>query len=92
MKKSVVALLTLVAMAFATVCFAAESYQMTYEAKNFTEDMKTDQALSETFTTPYGTLKFQMRKLLPLNNDKRLHLQVWLNDKKINDEHCVPVK
>ena len=87
MKKSVVAVLTLLLMAFTTACFAAESYQMTYEAKNFTEDMKTDQALSETFTTPYGTLKFQMRKLLPLNNDKRLHLQVWLNDKKINDEH-----
>ena len=87
MKKSVVAVLTLLLMAFTTACFAAESYQMTYEAKNFTEELKTDQALSETFTTPYGTLKFQMRKLLPLNNDKRLHLIVWLNDKKINDEH-----
>jgi hypothetical protein len=87
MKKSVVAVFSLLVMAFATVCFAAESYQMTYEAKNFTEELKTDQALSETFTTPYGTLKFQMRKLLPVNNDKRLHLKVWLDDKKINDEY-----
>ena len=87
MKKSVVAILTLLLIAFTTVCFAAESYQMTYEAKNFTEELKTDQALSETFTTSYGTLKFQMRKLMPLNNDKRLHLLVWLDGKKIDDEY-----
>ena len=86
MKKSIAALLSLLIMAFATVCYA-ESYQMTYEAKNFTEDMKDNQALTETFTTPYGPLKFQMRKLWNSGRDKRLHLIVWLNDKKIDDEH-----
>ena len=40
MKKCIAAVLGLLVMAFATVCFAAESYQMTYEAKNFTEQMK----------------------------------------------------
>ena len=74
-------------MAFSAVCFAAESYEMTYEAKNFTEDMKNDQALSEVFNTPYGTLKFQMRKLWQSSSDKRLHLMAWLDDKKINDEY-----
>ena len=63
MKKIISVMLGLLVMAFATVCFAAESYQMTYEAKNFTEELKNNQALSETFTTPYGALKLQMRKL-----------------------------
>ena len=79
-------------MAFATVCLAAESYQMTYEAKNFTEGLKNDQALTETFTTPYGALKFQMRKLWQASSDNRLHLKVWLNDKKIADEHFPKVE
>ena len=87
MKKLVVAGISLLIMAFATVAFAAESYVMTYEAKNFTEDMGADQALTETFTTPYGALKFQMRKLRQSSSDKRLHFMVWLDNKKIDDEH-----
>ena len=87
MKKCIAAVLGLLVMAFATVCFAAESYQMTYEAKNFTEQLKDNQALTETFTTPYGPIKFQMRKLWNSSSDKNLHLIVWLNDKRIDDEH-----
>ena len=87
MRKCIAALLSLMVMAFATVCYAAESYQMTYEANNFTEEMKNDQAFSETFTTPYGAIKFQMRKLWQSGSDKRLHLIAWLDDKKIADEH-----
>ena len=87
MKKYVAALVYVLMMAFATVCLAADSYQMTYEAKNFTEEMKDNQALTEVFTTPYGALKFQMRKLWNSGNDKNLHLIVWLNDKRIDDEH-----
>lgn len=87
MKKCIASLLGLLIMACATVCFAAESYQMTYEAKNFTEDLKNDQAFSELFTTPYGALKFQMRKLWQSSSDNRLHLLVWLDDKKISDEY-----
>lgn len=86
MRKCIAALLSLLIMAFATVCYA-ESYQMTYEAKNFTETLKDNQALSETFTTPYGPLKLQMRKLWNSSSDKRLHFMVWLNDKKVADEH-----
>ena len=86
MKKCIAAVLGLLIMAFATVC-SAETYQMTYEAKNFTEQLKNDQAFSETFTTPYGALKFQMRKLWQSSSDNRLHLMVWLDDKKIGDEH-----
>ncbi|HCB92988.1 MAG TPA: hypothetical protein DEP57_04145 [Selenomonas sp.] len=87
MKKCIAFVLSLFVMAFATVCFAAESYQMTYEANNFTEELKNDQAFSETFTTPYGPLKFQIRKLWQSSSDNRLHFMAWLNDKKITDEH-----
>ena len=84
MKKCIAAVLGLLIMAFATVC-SAESYQMTYEAKNFTEKLENDQALSETFTTPYGALKLQMRKLWQSSSDNRLHLIAWLNDKRIDE-------
>ena len=60
---------------------------MTYEANNFTETLKNDQALTETFNTPYGVLKFQMRKLWQSSSEKRLHLIVWLDNKKIDDEY-----
>ena len=87
MKKCFAALIGLMVMACAALCFAADSYQMVYEAKNFTEDMKNDQALTESFTTPYGTLKFQMRKLWQSSSDKRMHLITWLNDKKISEQY-----
>ena len=86
MKKFVTIVASLLIMAFATVCYA-ESYQMTYEAKNFTEELKYNEALTETFTTPYGPIKFQMRKLWGSGSDKRLHFIVWLNDKRLDDEH-----
>jgi len=86
MKKFVTIVASLLIMAFATVCYA-ESYQMTYEAKNFTEELKDNEALTETFTTPYGPIKFQMRKLWGSGSDKRLHFIVWLNDKRLDDEH-----
>lgn len=86
MKKFIAAVLSLAVMAFASVCFA-ETYQMTYEAQNFTENMKNDQALSETFTTPHGILKIQARKLWQSSSDNRMHFIVWLDDKRIEDEH-----
>ena len=87
MKKCVVTVVSLLIMVLTTVCFAAESYQMTYEAKNFTEELKDNEALTETFTTPYGAMKFQMRKLWGLNSDKRLHFIVWLNDNRLDEEY-----
>ena len=86
MRKLVATVLSLFVMAFATVCFA-ESYEMTYEAPNFTETLKNEQALSETFTTPYGIIKIQARKLLQSKSENRLHFIVWLDDKRIDDAH-----
>lgn len=86
MKKSIVAVLGLLIMAFAAVC-SAETYQMTYEAQNFTEKLGNDQALSETFSTPHGILKIQARKLWQSSSDNRLHFIVWLDDKRIADDH-----
>ena len=86
MKKLVAVVLSLFVMAFATVCFA-ETYEMTYEAPNFTETLKNDQALSETFTTPYGYLKIRARKLLQSKSENRLHFIVWLDDKRLDDAH-----
>jgi len=86
MKKFFAAVLSLFVMTFATVCFA-ETYEMTYEALNFTEQLKNDQALSETFTTPHGMLKIQARKLWQSSPDNRLHFIVWLDDQRIDDAH-----
>jgi len=91
MKKIVATVLSLFIMAFATVCFA-ETYEMTYEAPNFTEGLKNDQALSETFTTPYGYLKIQARKLLQAKSENQLHFIVWLDDKRIDDAHYPKVE
>lgn len=91
MRKLVATVLSLCVMAFATVCFA-ESYEMTYEAPNFTEGLKNDQALSETFTTPHGILKIQARKLLQSKSENRLHFIVWLDDKRIDDAHFPKVE
>ena len=49
--------------------------------------MKDNQALTETFSTPYGTMKFQMRKLWQTSSDKRMHLIAWLNDKRIAEQY-----
>jgi len=87
MKKCIATVLGLLVMAFATVCFAAETYQMTYEAKNFTETLENDQALTETFNTPHGAFKVQMRKLWQSSSDKRMHFIAWLDGKRIADEH-----
>ena len=91
MKKLVVMVMSLCVMAFATVCFA-ESYEMTYEAQNFTEGLKNDEAFQETFSTPHGILKVQARKLLQSSSANRLHFIVWLDDKRIDDEHYPKVE
>ena len=86
MRKLVAAVLSLFVMTFATVCFA-ETYEMVYEAPNFTEGLKNDQALSETFTTPYGQLKIQARKLWQAKSENQLHFIVWLDDVRLDDAH-----
>lgn len=91
MRKLVATMVSLFVMAFATACFA-ETYEMTYEAKNFTEGLKNDQAFSETFNTPHGVLKIQARKLLQSKSENRLHFIVWLDDKRIDDGHYPKVE
>ena len=86
MKKFVAMVVSLFVMAFATVCFA-ETYEMTYEAPNFTEGLKNDQALSETFSTPHGLLKIQARKLWQAKSENQLHFIVWLDDNRLDDAH-----
>ena len=87
MRRWIAVLVSLMVMTCSAVCFAADSFQMIYEAKNFTEEMKNDEACTETFNTQYGTIKFQMRKLWQSNSDKRMHIMVWLDDKKIFDNY-----
>lgn len=91
MRKVVAMVLSLFIMAFATVCFA-ETYEMTYEAKNFTEGLRNEQALSETFSTPHGILKIQARKLLQAKSENQLHFIVWLDDKRLDDAHYPKVE
>ena len=91
MRKLVATVLGLFIMAFGTVCFA-ETYEMTYEAKNFTEGLKNDEALSEVFTTPHGILKVQARKLWQAKSENQLHFIVWLDDKRIDDAHYPKVE
>lgn len=86
MKKIVATMLSLFFLTFATMC-SAEKYEMTYEAENFTETLKNDEALSETFTTPHGELKIQARKLWQSSSNNRLHFIAWLDGKRIDDEH-----
>ena len=90
MRKCIAAVLSLFILTFGAVCFA-ESYQMTYEAQNFTEGMKNDQALSEEFTTPYGILKIQARKLLQAKSENQMHFIVWMDDKRIDEAHLPKV-
>ncbi len=91
MKTFVAAVLSLFVMTFATVCFA-ETYEMVYEAPNFTEGLKNEQALSETFSTPHGLLKIQARKLLQAKSENQLHFIVWLDEKRLDDAHYPKVE
>ena len=86
MKKITAMVVSLFIMTFATVCFA-ETYEMVYEARNFTEGLRNDEALSETFTTPYGVLKIQARKLWQAKSENQLHFIVWLDDQRIDEAH-----
>ena len=91
MKTFVAAVLSLFVMTFATVCFA-ETYEMVYEAPNFTEGLKNEQALSETFSTPHGLLKIQARKLLQAKSENQLHFIVWLDETRLDDAHYPKVE
>ncbi len=92
MRKLFAVLVSMLVMTCASLCFAAETYQMVYEANNFTEALENDQAVTETFTTPYGTLKVQMRKLWQSSSEKRMHLISWMDGTRIADEYFPKVE
>lgn len=64
-------------------CSASDTFQTIYDANAFSEDMKNNEARSETFTTPYGEMKFQMRKLWNDSSQDKMNLIIWLDDKRI---------
>lgn len=68
-------------------CFADDSFQMIYEKKDFSGQLLDNQAFIETFSTEYGTLKFQWRKLWQSSRSKRMHLTAYMNDKLIADSY-----
>ncbi|WP_027406113.1 hypothetical protein [Anaerovibrio sp. RM50] len=87
MRKLFAVLVSMLVIACASVCFAAETYQTVYEAINFSEKLGDDEAVNEKFNTPYGTIKIQMRKLWNASSDKRMHVLTWLDDKRISDNY-----
>ena len=68
-------------------CLAADSFQTIYNENYFSEDMKNNEARTETFNTPYGEMKFQMRKLWTDSKENKMHVMIWLKDKKIYDNY-----
>ena len=67
--------------------YAADNFQVIYNAEQFTETLKSDEAVDETFNTNDGKFRIQLRKLKNSSSDKRMHVLAWLNDKRIYDEH-----
>ena len=80
-------LLTLLLTLTASTVDAEGTFQQVYNAENFSAGLKADQAIDESFNTPDGKLRFQLRKLANASADKRMHVIARLDDKKIYDEH-----
>lgn len=70
----------------ANVC-AAGTFQIIYNSENFTENLKNDEAVDETFNTNDGKLRLQLRKLKNAKSDEKMHVLGWLKDKRVYDEH-----
>ena len=64
-------------------CSASDTFQTIYDANAFSEDMKNNEARSEKFNTPYGEMKFQMRKLWTDSDKDKMNVIIWLGDKRI---------
>lgn len=70
----------------ANVC-SAGTFQIIYNAERFTEDLKRDQAVDETFNTNDGKVRLQLRKLANASAEKRMHVLGWLKDKRLYEEY-----
>lgn len=70
----------------ANIC-AAGTFQMIYNAENFSYTLKDNEAVDETFNTNDGKMRLQLRKLWNTKDDKNMHVLAWLDDKRVYDEH-----
>ena len=70
----------------ANIC-SAGTFQLIYNAEHFTAMLDRDRAVDETFNTNDGKMQLQLRRLADSSDDKRMHVIVKLNDKRIYDEH-----
>lgn len=91
MKKFLAGVLMISAMLGVNICSADDTFQTVYNANSFSSDMKDNDLRSETFNTPYGEMKFQMRKLWNSKNDNKMHVLVYLKDKKIYESYLPQV-
>ena len=91
MKKFLAGALIITSMLGVNVCAADDTFQTVYNANSFSSDMKDDELRSETFNTPYGEMKFQMRKLWNSKTDNKMHVLVYLKDKKIYENYLPQV-
>ena len=87
MKKFFSAIMFLCLLIFGVNVNAAGTFQTVYNSENFSETLKNDQAVEETFNTNDGKIRLQFRKLLNSSSEKRLHGIIWLEDERIYDEH-----
>ena len=91
MKKFLAGALIITSMLGANICAADDTFQTVYNENSFSSDMKDNDLRSETFTTPYGEMKFQMRKLWNSKTDNKMHVLVYLKDKKIYENYLPQV-
>ena len=91
MKKFLAGALIITSMLGVNVCSADDTFQTVYNENSFSSDMKDNDLRSETFTTPYGEMKFQMRKLWNSKTDNKMHVLVYLKDKKIYENYLPQV-
>ena len=91
MKKFLASALIISSMLGINICSADDTFQTVYNANSFSSDMKNNDVRSETFNTPYGEMKFQMRKLWNSTTDNKMHVLVYLKDKKIYENYLPQV-
>ena len=70
----------------ANIC-SAGTFQIIYNAEHFSGNLDSDQAVDETFNTNDGKILLQLRRLANSSDEKRMHVIIKLDDKRIYDEY-----
>lgn len=70
----------------ANIC-SAGTFQIIYNAEHFSGNLDSDQAVDETFNTNDGKILLQLRRLANSSDEKRMHVIIKLEDKRIYDEY-----